>query len=372
MTADTRGSDVDTAFRPDRAAPEHHLLIAGTGRAGTSMLVRFLARMGLQTHLAMSGDQQWDEAANAGFEDIPVPAAADRLPYVIKTPLLSELIHDVLSNPAIAIDAVILPVRDLVEVAASRTVLELQALHQQQPWMATLDRMVETWGMTPGGTMYSLNPVDQGRLLAVGFHHLIERLTKADVPMLFLDFPRLAEDPAYLFAKLAPVLPAGSTVDQARQVHAQIADAAKVRVGRELTEAKPRQAADALHLGPAYPGSDALEAIAIRRELARLRAATPGYEDMSHGRERQLGQRELAMGQREIAMLEREVELSTRLEALAREEERLAAQRRDLEQREQNLARSEEAAAKPAQDQLRRGEEPAQSPQTRLQRWMRK
>ena len=189
MTADARG--VETS-----AGPAHHLMIAGTGRSGTSLLVRFLAGMGLQTHLATSGDEQWDEVANAGLEDIPIPAAAGQLPYVIKTPLLSELINDVLGNPAIAIDAVILPVRDLVEVAASRTVLEMQALHQQQPWMATLDHMVETWGMTPGGTMYSLNPVDQGRLLAVGFHHLIERLTKADVPILFLDFPRLAEDPA--------------------------------------------------------------------------------------------------------------------------------------------------------------------------------
>ena len=175
-----------------------------------------------------------------------------------------------------------------------------------------------------------------------------------------------------MFATLAPVLPAGATIDQARQVHAQIADAAKIRVGRELTGGKPTQAADTVHLGPAYPGSDALETIAIRRELARLRAATPGYEDMSHGRERQLGQRELAMGQREIAMLEREVELSNRLDALARQEERLATQQRDLEQREQDLAGSAEAVAKQAHDLNGCDGEPVTPPQTLLQRWLRK
>ncbi len=355
MTMHESGNEPDASPERSREEPRHHLMIAGTGRAGTSFLVRFLAGMGLETHLAKSGDGQWDDVANAGFEDIPVPAASGDLPYVIKTPLLSEIIDDVLRNPAIAMDAVIIPVRDLVEVAASRTVLELQAIHQREPWMATLNHMVEHWGMTPGGTMYSLNPLDQGRLLAVGFHRLIERLTKADVPMLFLDFPRLAEDPAYLFAKLRPVLPAGATLEQAMQAHAQIADAAKIRVGRELQGAQSD--IGMTHAGPVYPDPGTLEAIAVRRELARLRAETPGHEDMSHGRERQLGQRELAMGQRETAMQQRELDLANRADELARQADELAGRGGELDRREEELARQADALAGRGDELDRREEE---------------
>ncbi len=56
----------------DQQAPRHHLLIAGTGRAGTSFLVRWLAAAGLRTHLASHDTPMWDDDANAGLEDLPV------------------------------------------------------------------------------------------------------------------------------------------------------------------------------------------------------------------------------------------------------------------------------------------------------------
>jgi len=45
-----------------------HLLIAGTGRAGTSFMVRLLTDLGLDTHLSRFGDGGWDEMAQAGLE----------------------------------------------------------------------------------------------------------------------------------------------------------------------------------------------------------------------------------------------------------------------------------------------------------------
>ena len=332
MKSDRPEHQAGVGQEPPPSLAQHHLMIAGTGRAGTSFLVRFLAAMGLVTHLAQSGEAQWDEAANAGLEDIPIPGAFDSLPYVVKTPLLSEIVDDVLQNPDIVIDAVIIPIRDLVEVAASRTILELQAIHQQHPWMAGLDRMVENWGVTPGGTMYSLNPVDQGRLLAVGFHHLIERLTKADVPIIFLDFPRLAEDPSYLFTKLQSVLPAGATLPQAEASHSRIADAAKIRTGRELLSMKPGNSTITARQGPGYLDLNSLETIAIRRELRQLRAEIPASNDQFHGRERQLGQREHAIGQREIIVAQREQAVSERADELARQMETLTKRAQELDQ----------------------------------------
>ena len=300
------------------SGPNHHLMIAGTGRSGTSFLVRFLAAMGLGTHLEKSGEEQWSDEANAGLEDIPLTAAFDDLPYVIKTPFLSEIIDSVLRDSAIILDAVIIPVRDLTEAAASRTVLELQAIHRFQPWMLNLEHTVETWGTTPGGVVYSLNPVDQGRLLAVGFHRLIERLTRADVPMLFLDFPRLATDSGYLFGKLRALLPAESTAAQAQAVHATLADPTKIRVGKELKSAAPSQETGT-YVGPAYPDVDTLNLVALRRELSQQRekVAKPQNEHHLGLRETAIGQRELDMAKREQRLSEREADLTRQLAEIA-------------------------------------------------------
>ncbi len=240
-----------------------HLFIAGTGRAGTSFLVRYLDALGLDTNLGRHGEAGWHEGANAGLEDVPMPGEGANLPYVVKSPWFYEFVDQVLAAPDITLDAVVLPVRDLSEAATSRAVLEMQEMHRSTPWMATLDRSWESWGRTPGGVVYSVNPIDQARLLAVGFHKVIERLVKAEIPIFLLDFPRLATDGAYLFRMLRPVLPDSVTEAAALAAHARLADPGKIRVGDEVA------AAPAPVLGFETP--ETVDRIALRRELARLR-----------------------------------------------------------------------------------------------------
>jgi hypothetical protein len=256
--------------------PREHIFIAGTGRAGTSFLVRYLAELGLDTHLARHPAKAgWDEAANAGLEDLAPVEPVEELPYVVKSPWLYEFIDEIVERNAIRIEVVIVPVRDLAEAAMSRSLVELRALHQAAPWMAMLHKTWESWGYTPGGSVFSLNPLDQARLLAVGFHVLIEKLVKAEIPILLLEFPRLAQDGAYLFDKLRPWLPADITADQALGAHCRIADAAKIRVGREVQAERdwfgpsPGQASPVVE----YQDHDRLDHVAIRRELIRLQDA---------------------------------------------------------------------------------------------------
>jgi hypothetical protein len=144
---------------------KHHLLIAGTGRAGTSFLVQYLSECGLDTPQSRYPDARLDEHANAGLEDLPM-LDLDH-PYVLKSPWLYEFVERLLARDDIRIDAVIIPMRDIVEAAASRVTLSLRErfgdtnLHEEHT-------LWETWGTTPGGVVYSLNPLDQARLLAMG------------------------------------------------------------------------------------------------------------------------------------------------------------------------------------------------------------
>jgi hypothetical protein len=246
-----------------------HLLIAGTGRAGTSALVRYLNGLGLETHLSKPGGSlDWHEMAQAGFEDRPLSTSGDDLPYVIKLPWAYQIIDQILSDPKIKLDAVLIPTRELVEAAASRSVVELQAMNRGTGWLSEVATPWEHWATTPGGAIFSLSPVDQARLLAVGFHHLIERIVRADVPVVLLSFPRLVTDSDYLFSKVRNLLPARISYARAREVHAATFDFELVRTGLEL---RNDARAVAEPSGFVESGIAALNTIALKRELKRLR-----------------------------------------------------------------------------------------------------
>jgi hypothetical protein len=268
MDAQESGKRDDAPDGSRQPTRRRHLLIAGTGRSGTSALVRYLTQLGLETHLSKrSASSHWDEQAQAGLEDIPMSAKASELPYVIKFPWAYEVIEDLLVDPHIALDAVILPMRDLMKVAASRTIVQLQAVHDQAHWMTQFSKTWEDWAITPGGTIFSLNAVDQARLLAVGFHRLLERLVQTDTPIILLAFPRLVTDPDYLFQKVRPILPVEISVERAREAHAASFSSHLVRVEQELSDATIPDPS-----GPGQvPDHTVLDNTALRRHLAQLR-----------------------------------------------------------------------------------------------------
>ena len=257
-----------TVARNGAEIPSHHLLIAGTGRAGTSFLVRYLTALGLDTNLTRNGERaHWDNRANAGLEDQLLPDPS-QLPYVVKSPWTYQFIEELLGSGKVRLDAVVLPMRNLVESAASRSTVQMQAMHHDLSWIGTLERTWEEFGHASGGIVYSLNPVDQARLLAVGFHNLLEQLVKADIPVVLLSFPRIVEDADYLFEKIAPVLRVPVSRDAARRAHAALADPDKVRVGREIDHANGAGVHGLTLKGPSLV---ALERAALARELTDTR-----------------------------------------------------------------------------------------------------
>jgi len=246
---------------------DRHLYIAGTGRAGTSFLVRYLTALGLDTVAARKGDASWwDESANAGLEDTADQLTGANVPYVVKSPWLWLLIDELIAKHREQIDGVIIPIRDLSHAATSRAIVEYAAMYERAPWLNRLDSSFDVWGAAPGGMVYSLAPMDQARLLAVGFHQLVERLEAAAVPFTFVHFPRFARDADYLFGKLAPLLPGSITAEAARTAFDTVADASRIRVEEEIG-------------GPAVPSPLVAENAALRRRVQKLERALRDRED---------------------------------------------------------------------------------------------
>jgi hypothetical protein len=240
-----------------------HLVIAGTGRSGTSFLVRYLSALGLDTHLSRS--EAWNENAQAGLEDF-VLHGSDQ-PYVVKSPWLYEHIDQILARDDIKLDGVIIPVRDLVEASVSRVAVEMQNAYGMLPALADEVKMWETFARTPGGVVFSLNPLDQARILALGFHNLVHALTLAEIPVHLIAFPKMIYDFEYLFRTLRAVIPTDVSEDRARDVFSRLADRSKVRVSRPVPAEKAK-----ISVAAKYPSNSSIELAALKREVKRLRS----------------------------------------------------------------------------------------------------
>jgi hypothetical protein len=162
-----------------------HVVISGTGRAGTTFLVDLLTRLGLDTGFEAETIDLFP-VARAGLEmDIRDPNA----PYIVKNPHLCDLAEEVLAS-SVRIEHAIIPVRQFDAAAASRA-------HVQRLTTGSAD------GKTVPGGLWATDKADeQVGVLRVKFTKLIEVLVRHDIPMTFLSYPRLVRDPDYLYGKL--------------------------------------------------------------------------------------------------------------------------------------------------------------------------
>lgn len=166
---------------------KHHLIISGTGRAGTTFLVQLFTELGLDTGFSHANSNV-NPACNAGMEwNLKDPNA----PYVVKSPGMGKDLEEMLAAGAIVVDCAILPIRDLYASAESRR---------------TVQRNVKERDV-PGGLLLTENPQEQEAVLAIQLHILAHTLAKHDVPMIWLHFPRLVKEPAYLYGKLKSLMP---------------------------------------------------------------------------------------------------------------------------------------------------------------------
>lgn len=167
-----------------------HLIISGTGRAGTTFLVQLMTQLGMDTGFS-SPFEGISQRSNAGLEwDLRKGDA----PYVVKSPALCNRLAEVLQGSDVQIDHAIVPIRDLYAAAESRRAVARKGSHKfLEP------RSFGFWRIRRAD--------DQENVLAQNLYTLLHTLAQHDIPVTLLYFPRLAKDPEYLYRKIGPLLP---------------------------------------------------------------------------------------------------------------------------------------------------------------------
>ncbi len=172
-----------------------HILIGGTGRAGTTLLVQLFTALGFDTgytlHEALS---HVDPIAQAGLE---VNLRKGKLHQVVKAPALADHINELLTRPDFDVEAAIVPMRDLYAAAESRRRVHREAASRGR------DPLKQ-----PGALWKTDKPSEQEAMLTLQFFRFLQPLVANDIPIYLLDFPRFTNDPEYLYRVLRPLLSA--------------------------------------------------------------------------------------------------------------------------------------------------------------------
>lgn len=185
-------------------SPRHHVVITGTGRAGTTFLVELLTHLGLETGFDTNAiESKKYQEARAGLEK---KIKRDSCPYVVKSPHFCDYAEDVIHQDHIVIDHIFVPVRNLYAAAESRRyVSKISA--EKLPLAQRLKNRIRPISFAGGlwGTKTD-EPGKQEEMLLRKMYKLMFALSDADIPVTLMRYPRITKDKKYLFRKLQPVL----------------------------------------------------------------------------------------------------------------------------------------------------------------------
>ncbi|MCX5955722.1 MAG: hypothetical protein NTW51_04780 [Cyanobacteria bacterium] len=206
--------------------PRHHVIITGTGRAGTTFLVELLTNLGLDTGFNsgnLSGFK--NEIARAGLEK---NIGEDNCGYIVKNPGFHNHAEELLSREDIIIDHVFVPMRDLVAAAESRRVVTRDNKRTDPPTLrlklkllrffygsGSFKRKIYAGGLI--GRAHSGKSGKQEQVLLEVIYKLMLTLSKYNIPITLMQYPLITKESQYLYRKLSPILN-GISFDSFREV----------------------------------------------------------------------------------------------------------------------------------------------------------
>jgi hypothetical protein len=152
------------------------IYITGTGRCGTTFLIKLFTFLGFDTGFTEDNyDQYILKNCNSGMEKSHNDSS-----YVIKNPVFIEYIESIINDPSVRIKCIILPIRKYQESAKSRV----------------------GHGTNYGGLWNASNEDEQCQFYNKLMANYMYIMTKHDIPTIFLDFDRMIHSKEYLFEKL--------------------------------------------------------------------------------------------------------------------------------------------------------------------------
>jgi hypothetical protein len=176
---------------------KHHVIISGTGRAGTTFIIELLTKLGCDTGFNKENYTSGiDHNCNAGLEwDIRNEVA----PYIMKSPWFCEYADEIIKKPSVAIDYVFIPIRDMRSAAASRIRVMQEHLNKHPDSNQKANQV-------SGGLWGTENEENQQAVLHDKLHSLLLALADSQIPITMMSFPRLVKDAEYTYNKLKPLL----------------------------------------------------------------------------------------------------------------------------------------------------------------------
>ncbi|TCP27245.1 hypothetical protein EV656_101148 [Rhodovulum adriaticum] len=172
------------------------VLITGTGRSGTTFIMRVFTQLGLDTGFTTADLENVEKnVGKAGLEKSLNKDTIRFRPEIIKTPHAVDIVDDALAEGWLKLDLCIVPIRELSAAASSRVAVTERARQ------SGLDLT-----KTPGGLWKTDHEEGQLAALAESFYTLAYALVKHEIPVIFAEFPRIAQDEAYFIKVFGPVL----------------------------------------------------------------------------------------------------------------------------------------------------------------------
>lgn len=161
--------------------PSEKIYITGTGRSGTTFLIKLFTFLGYNTgYNEANYDKFIFKNCNSGMERHYSAKC-----YVIKNPTIIFDIEAIVADPNIKIKYIIVPIRDYEESAQSR------ARHGI---------------MTAGGLWRAQNVSEQVLLYHKMMANFVYSMTTHGLPTIFLSFDKMISDKQYLFNALKVIL----------------------------------------------------------------------------------------------------------------------------------------------------------------------
>lgn len=164
---------------------DHHIIVTGTGRAGTTVLMQLLTELDLDTGYK---NKEYDiyENCNGGMSWDFNPINA---PYIIKIVRIERELENIISG--LKIDHAIIPIRDVYQAAESRRNVQ---------WRSSENSSLNI--IVPGGLFDTVQPWRQEFVLESLMYQLGLLLARYEIPATFIEFPKFIHDPAYLYRTL--------------------------------------------------------------------------------------------------------------------------------------------------------------------------